>query len=394
MPPVGQLTLESIVITDVRNLQRVELELSSRLNVITGNNGQGKTSILEAIYLLATSRSFRTARLTELIAHGSSTASVRGCFREQLPGDGVVTAQPATDELSLTREQSVAVQTRKRTLRINGQPPSSTSYYATRSPVVVFDSQQLKLSTGPASERRKVLDRITLFMHEPLADHRLRYTRALKSRGRLLALGGPRSSADRSTLDWEAQVAAFESLLAVHGAAITAARQTATAQLAVELEHAFSHIAAPDLHLEVQYAPAGSADVEHARAELARRRSADAHQKRASFGPHRDDLVLRIDGHEARKVASQGQHRAITLGLKTAELSCIARARKVQPILLLDDVSSELDVERTAALFEYLATTPSQILLTTTRRDLIVSPMVEAADRQDLHVEGGCVQTG
>src|SRR4030095_13591449 len=104
------------------------------------------------------------------------------------------------------------------------------------------------------------------------------------------------------------------------------------------------------------------------------------------FGPHLDDLTVTLDGHPARVVASQGQHRAITLAMKSAELTRIAQARGVLPILLLDDVSSELDAERTTALFEFLAATESQLFLTTTRADLIVAG---ARDRRAFHIAGG-----
>src|SRR5205823_11419973 len=115
-----------------------------------------------------------------------------------------------------------------------------------------------------------------------------------------------------------------------------------------------------------------------------------AQRRRTGFGPHRDDLALVLGGHDARVVASQGQHRALTLALKSAELECIARARGVQPILLLDDVSSELDADRSAALFEHLAATESQIFLTTTRRELIAGREGQA-ERADFVVDGGII---
>jgi DNA replication and repair protein RecF len=120
-------------------------------------------------------------------------------------------------------------------------------------------------------------------------------------------------------------------------------------------------------------------------------RRLDARAKRTAFGPHRDDIALAVDGHAARVVASQGQHRAITLALKIAEQTCIAQARRVQPILLLDDVSSELDAERTAALYDHLATTASQIFLTTTRRDLILGSGPDLGGRRDFLVADGKV---
>jgi DNA replication and repair protein RecF len=365
------LTLDRLTLLDVRNVERIELEPARHLNVIAGNNGQGKTSVLEAIYALATSRSFRTSKLTELVRHGTETARIGGCFAEHWPTGKLERAQT----LELTRRG-------KHTLAVDGVDPSSLTHYATRSPVVVFEPKQLGLTNGPSAERRTLLDRVTLFTHPEAAAHRARYGRALKERQALLA----DRHRDRST-----ELDAYEAILAEHGARLTAIRALAVDELRETILEAFGHIAAPDLRLEVRYAPGGSADAEVARGELSSSRRADAQRKRAGFGPHRDDLDLRLDGHEARVVASQGQHRALTFALKSAELSTIARARGAQPILLLDDVSSELDADRTDALFEHLAATESQIFLTTTRRDLIVSARPEG-ERADFIVEQGVVR--
>jgi DNA replication and repair protein RecF len=369
-----QLLLEHITIRDVRNLAHVEIDPAPRLNVIAGNNGQGKTSILESLYLLGTSRSFRTSKLPELVRHGASCASVRGAFSER-SGDRQTTVR---------RSQSAGLEGGRRVLRIDEEPPASLAHYATRSPLVVFDPSQMTLSTGPASGRRLLLDRVTLFTDVGLATHRSRYNRALKARQQLLAPFGPPPGAHELT--------AFEALLARHGAAITAARALASEQLTRELCGAFERIAQPGLVLEARYCPGGSADEAQALQELASRRSGDARRRRAGFGPHLDDLDIRIDGHPARTVGSQGQHRAITLALKMAELACIASARNLLPMFLLDDVSSELDPDRSQALLDYLATVRCQIFLTTTRRDLVVAPSVEGTERLDLWVQDGGVQ--
>jgi DNA replication and repair protein RecF len=365
---VKTLQLERLSVRALRNLQRVDLEPAPRVNVITGNNGQGKTSLLEAIYFAATSRSFRTSKLTELVAHGEDTASARARFAEH---GGELTA--------LTREQAAVLSGRRCAVTIDGNRPSSLADFATRSPVVAFHPEEMLLSIGPAPARRTLLDRLALFVSPLSADHRARYAHALRARQQLLqGSGGP-------DLD------AFEELCARHGAAVTRARREAAEDLARELLPAFARIGAPGLTLEARYTPGGSADEEEMRAELRQRRRPDSFRKSAGFGPHRDDLVLELDGHPARTVASQGQHRALTLALKAAETACVARVRGVEPILLLDDVSSELDPDRTLALFLFLGLTRGQIFLTTTRTDLIVTPGVEAADRRDFELRAGAL---
>jgi DNA replication and repair protein RecF len=364
------LTLDRLVLIDVRNVATAELAPARHLNVIAGNNGQGKTSILEAIYAVATSRSFRTTKLPELVRHDATLARIGGRFSEHWPTG------------KLERQQSVELGRRgKRTVLLDGAEPESLGHFATRSPVIVFEPKQLALTTGPAADRRTLLDRVTLFTHPEAAVHRARYGRALKERQLLLA--------DRRT-ERTAELDAYEAVLAEDGARLTAVRARAVEELVDPLNEAFRRIAAPDLRLGIRYQPGGSPDPAEARARLEADRRADAQRKRTGFGPHRDDLELTLDGHEARVVASQGQHRALTLALKSAELTTIARARGVQPILLLDDVSSELDAERTAALFEHLAETESQIFLTTTRRDWIVGRRPDA-ERADFLVERGVV---
>jgi DNA replication and repair protein RecF len=266
---------------------------------------------------------------------------------------------------------------------IDGNRSANLAEFATRSPVVAFHPDELALSAGPAPLRRTLLDRLALFMDPLTADHRARYARALKARQELLRRGFAEGSAEARAIE------AFEELCAAHGACLTSARQAAVDALTPELSRAFQHIAASDLTLSVRFVPGGGFDRTAAREELCRRRRQDAHRPSAGFGPHRDDLVLLIDGHPARVVASQGQHRALTLALKAAEAATVAAVRGVEPILLLDDVSSELDPDRTAALFAFLGLTRGQIFLTTTRPELIGTPWVGALERRDFRVVAG-----
>jgi DNA replication and repair protein RecF len=373
-PNPPKLVLASLAVRDFRNLARVDLAPSPRFNIVSGQNGQGKTSLLEAIYFVATSRSFRTHRPAELCRHGAAAASVRAHFTED---SGPSALAP------LAREQLAAVDGSRCSVRIDGARPPTLAAFATRSPVVAFHPDEMALSTGPAALRRTLLDRLALFMNAAAADHRARYERALKARQELLRRPGSAP---------ESEIQAFESLAAHHGAALTRARDEAAAALIAELSGAFHRIAAPDLTLTARYSPGGTADESEAAEALARSRRTDGLRPTASFGPHRDDLVLKLDGRSARVVASQGQHRAITLALKAAEVTTIGRVRGLAPILLLDDVSSELDAERTDAFFSYLTEQHGQIFVTTTRRPLIALPERLASVERHFSVTAGDVQ--
>lgn len=355
------LRLRELDVGSFRNLSRYTLAPAPRLTVIAGENGRGKTSLLEAAYLAATSRSFRTASLEDLVQRGQASAFARIRVTE---GD------------DLEREQIVALEGSRRTVKAGGKRPPSLAAFAVRSPVVCFHAGELSLSSGPAAPRRTLLDRIALFFDPQLGDHRQRAQLALRERQRALEARGP------SARDLDA----YEELAAVHGAALTRGRARAAQEIDQDARLAFLRIASPGLSLDLTYQPGGSPDADLARRELALRRRKDLARGLSTFGPHRDDLALRLgpDAAPVRAVASQGQHRAITLALKLAEVAAIGRARGLHPLLLLDDLSSELDAARTEALLLYLSESPCQMLVTTTRPELFHAPFVAATDRLDV----------
>ena len=336
------------------------------MNLICGANGQGKTSLLEAIYLVATSRSFRTHRARELVSHGSEAGSVRAQLRD---GAGV-------------REQLVAISGAQRVIRVGGDRPATVAEFAVRTPVTVFHPGELTLTMGPASSRRTLLDRVALFVERSSHDLRMSYDRAMKARQRLLQQGSSVSGLE-----------AYEKLMAVHGAAVTRARRNAAAELLAEAASAFIALAPQTLRLNGRYVPGGSEDAAQALAALESNRQRDRRRGGAGFGPHRDELELELDGRAARVVASQGQHRLLTLSLKIAEMTCIARASGTRPLLLLDDVSSELDAERTEAFFGLLGAIPDQVFITTTRRELLSGLERRAVETRVFEVSGGQVHS-
>jgi DNA replication and repair protein RecF len=365
---VRALRIAQLALRNFRNIERADLADLPRFAVLSGDNGQGKTSVLEAIYLVCTTRSFRTAKPAEAIAHGAQAASVRATLVEE-EGDE-------------SREQSVGLEGPRRKVMAGGKRPSSLASYAISSPVVVFHPGEMTLSSGPAGKRRTLLDRIALFVDPTSMDHQRRYTAASRARQRLLETRG--SSA--------AGLAAFEALMAVHGAALSRARAEASRRLAGDLVHAFEKITKDSRPLEARYQAGGPEDERALELALGAGRERDQHRGSAGAGPHRDDLGLLLGGYDVRIDASQGEHRAVTLALKMAELSCIAGARGLHPILLLDDVSSELDLARTSRLFEYLRKSPGQIVLTTTRPELIDTTGLEPGDRRDYRLDSGVVR--
>lgn len=358
------LCIESIEVRSFRNIASADLALGRRFNVVAGDNGQGKTSLLEAMYVLATSKSFRTSKLVEVVRFGDELSSVRAKVREGTEG----------------RVQSVGAKRGQRLVRIDEKRPPSLAAYAVRTPVVVFHPGELSLSTGPSGERRRLLDRTALYLAPGSMVDVEAFGKALKARQRTLEVRGVSAS----------DLAPWEELCVKHGLAVMAHRSRAAALLAASAERAFARIGAPGLVLSVAYAPSAPLEASAFAELLVRNRPADLRRGSALVGPHRDDLALVLDDHPVRGIASQGQHRAVTLALKSAEIEVIAEERGVRPILLLDDVSSELDRARTAALFAFLRGQEGQVVLTTTRPELIDTG--EDAERRDFVVEAGIVR--
>jgi len=357
------LRIEQVQVRSFRNLTSVDVDLGERFNVISGDNGQGKTNLLEAVYVLATSKSFRSSKMTDVISFGEELASVRARVVEG-----------SNDE---SRVQSVGIKAGSRLVRIDEKRPPTLAAYAVRTPMVVFHPGEISLSMGASSERRRLLDRTALYLAPASMGELDSYTKALRARQRTLEARGVTAK----------DLAEWEMLCVRHGLALMEHRAHASSLLAERTKIAFGRIAAPDLTLDVAYAPGAPREEAAYLAALESKRPADLRRGSASVGPHRDDLALAISGHVVRGVASQGQHRAVTLALKAAEIDVIGGARGVRPILLLDDVSSELDRDRTAALFSFLRDQEGQVLLTTTRPELIDTG-ADAA-RRDFSIRAG-----
>lgn len=357
------LSFDRVEIHGFRNLRRVTFEPVERLNVIAGDNGQGKTSLIEALYLVATSRSFRTEQTADLICDAGSEALVVANLTE---GD-------------LPREQRALLTAKGRAFRLNGKRPASFATYAVQTPVVVFHPGDLGLVSGPAQGRRTLLDRVGLFFEPASAEHRTRYQRALRARQRVLEDRGMAAP----DLD------ALEAVASQHGSALTAIRSRTAERLVEALGPAFVKMAAPGLDLSARLRQSGNPDPEAFRTALAASRRDDLRRGRACFGPQRDDLELFVAGRPAREQASQGQQRILTLALKLAELDCLRQARSSHPVLLLDDVSSELDPSRTGAVYQLLENAESQVFVTTTRPELFSTPELAADQRADFALQSG-----
>jgi DNA replication and repair protein RecF len=335
----------------VRNLRPLELVPLERFNVFSGDNGQGKTNLLEAIFVVAALRSFRTSKLSDVIAFGKDRARIG--------------ARVEKDELSRLYEVELAPGSRKVTL--DGKAARPLARYFGGFNVVVFTPEDLALPRASPGDRRRFLDRGVFNLRADYLGVAQDYERVLKTRNTVLRQAADGADAGLARRRAEDLLSVYDQQLAELGARVVAARQAFVDVIGGELARAFAAITRTGLGASVRYVlRAGAATSGELRAALAAARVKDFATGATQVGPHRDDLMFELEGREAGSYASQGQLRAVMLAWKTAELAVLSRAHADSPILLLDDVSSELDPQRNEYLFEHLATLAGQCFITTT----------------------------
>lgn len=313
----------------LRSLAEARLELGAGILSLVGPNGAGKTNLLEALYFALTGRSFRTSDRRELIPFGGSLARAEAVVRDD---DGVEHRLLA----SVSRAEG-------RRHLLDGSAADAATVARHRPPVAVFSPDRMALVKGAPGERRAHLDGYVAARWPSRGQLRQRYGQALAQRNALLArLAGGAPSRDLDV--WDAT-------LAEAAAALIAARADAAAELEVPFREAAADLGLPG-EATLEYAPRAAGSVEDLREGLAERRDADLRLGRTSWGPHLDELKLAADGRSLRRYGSQGQQRTSLLALLFAEREALRRSGRPLPMLLLDDVMSELDSERRERLVE------------------------------------------
>ena len=349
------MRLLSLHLRDFRNVAAADLDASPRATVLVGPNGQGKTNLLEALFLLATLKPLRAARLAELVRFGADVARVEGEF----DGPGGV------------RRVRVEIGPAGRTAYLDAKAIASAEQleeYFEGKAAVCFSPDDLLLVKGGPELRRRFLDRAAFNRWPAVLSEAREYLRALRSRN--AALRGSAAEVEES----------FRRPLVRSGARLVARRLALVDELAPRVLAAFREISGPDAPpAALAYRPASGMPAAASEDELARRLDEVLSQRLerdrlkgyTSAGPHMDDLTLALGGRGARSYGSQGQQRALVLALKIAEIENLRERAGRPPLLLLDDVSSELDPEKNGYLLRYLAALPGQAFLTTTDRRLI-----------------------
>lgn len=355
------MRITRLELSDFRNYQHFDLEPSPALTVLLGPNAAGKTNAIEAIQLVTSTQSFRRPLLEEVVRWGAERASVL-LRAEEGP-------RLLETELEVDAEG-------RRTYRVNGQPKRRLSDISTLLPSVVFTPDDLRMVKGPAEKRRSAVDDLGEQMSGTYGALRRDYGRIVRHRNTLLREGPSRQALEV----WDEQLISKGARLIVHRVRL----------LERVMAHAARHYAAMAAGetLDSTYADRcglGACSLEDTeavenaiRVEIKRRGPEERQRATTLVGPHRDDISFRVDGRDARTFASQGQQRTLALAWKLAEVEVVREVLRRDPVLLLDDVMSELDAERRASLSE-LVSSDIQTFVTTTNTSYFTTQMLERA---------------
>jgi DNA replication and repair protein RecF len=334
---ISSVLLESIEALNFRNLAG-SMEFSGGLSILVGDNGQGKTNWLEGIYLLASGKSFRTARLPETVRFGESLAVVKGSVRESP---------------EIARALQVAIEGNSKSLTVNGKKEPAARYLGQLN-AVVFNSDALEIVRGQPEARRRFLDDGIVSLHPPFVQTFSDYNRVIRQKNSLLQQARDEEFSLEKTSDalrpWNEQLVSLSTR--IHRGRVRFVERL-NEMLA---RHLFG---TEEVSIRYLSSLEGRGDIsnyeELIRERLELRVQAEVAVGHALIGTHRDDLEITLDGRDLRRFGSAGQQRSALLLLQLANIEVFRATRSEYPLFLLDDIDAELDYGRIGQLLEYLS---------------------------------------
>jgi len=353
------MILSSLTTQNFRNLVAGEVPFHPQANVLVGKNGQGKTNLLEAIYFLATTKSFRTPRVASLFRFDE----------KNIFSAGALTRAGIQKTLSVGFETGEA---KRRVLLVNGERVPLPAYVNAMN-VFAYSASRLEIIRGAPEERRRFLDRGIASLHATYLEQLTRYMRVLKQRNALLHAIAARETSS-STLDaWDDEFTAAANV-------VTTARAGYTEQLAVLFREILDRHDYHVREVEIVYRPAVG--------DLARLRRAEIRARMSLAGPQRDTVDFLVDGRPAVDVLSGGEQKMIVLFLKFAKVELFRRRHEEAPLFLLDDIDAELDLD---ILQQLLTKLPAftQVFATSAKERFL--QVLEAGPHRRLTLENGRV---
>ncbi len=344
------MQLKRLYSDNFRNLFREEIKLNPGVNIVLGKNAQGKTNFLEAIYVLASANSPRTNIEQEIVNWDNQYYFVKGEI------------QSLEDTFSISVGYS---QGRKR-IRLNENPLERVKDLLGRFMIIFFGPEDLQLIKGSPQVRRQFIDREMSLLYPLYYDNLQRFRSVLAQRNNLLKEIGEKKSDEGALEPWDEQLASL-------GAEIVSRRIRFLNELKERVSNRYGKISGENLPLEIGYEASLTLD-QNSSSQDWKRGFIDAWKRRRKeeiirgvtvIGPHRDDLSFRLGEKELRNYGSQGQQRTAVLALKTGELDLMKEKKGENPVLLLDDVFSELDGARQEALLKLIGEDLQSIITTT-----------------------------
>lgn len=316
------MVVESLDLSNYRNYENFSMEFDKGTNIIYGNNAQGKTNILEALYVSATTKSHRSSKDKELIKIGTQESHLKTVILKNN------TRYRIDIHLKTNKTKGVAV---------NGIPIKKATELFGIMNVVIFSPEDLSLVKDGPSCRRRFMDMELSQLDRIYLSNFVNYNKVVLQRNKLLK-DISKNNYGYDTLDiWDMQ-------LVKYGSEVISKRRNFISELNEIVKEINDRLTGGKEKLVLEYAPSVKEDVFER--ELSKNRDRDLSLKSTNCGPHKDDIIFWIDGNDARKYGSQGQKRTCALALKLAEIELVKRKIKDTPILLLDDVLSELDSDR------------------------------------------------
>ena len=337
------MQLTSLSIDNFKNIRRARLEFSSKINGLLGNNGMGKSNLLDAIHTLSFCKSFTGVTDAMLITRDEDFAMLKGNYLRR-----------DTDEdltMGLARG-------RRKTLKRKGKEYQRLSEHIGTFPLVMVSPADIDLIREGAEERRKLIDMVISQSDPRYLDALIRYGRALEQRNRMLREG----TVDHTLYD------AVEMAMEMSASYIVESRREWVSKLTPIFERYYRRISGGNEMPQLNYSTRMADGVTLAEL-LDRERRHDEIVRHTSVGPHRDDLELTLDGMEMRRTGSQGQCKTFTIALRLAQYEFLGKATGMRPLLLLDDIFDKLDADRVERIMEIVEDPAfGQIFITDTNR--------------------------
>lgn len=334
------MIIEAIELKNYRNYESLSLKLSSGTNILYGDNAQGKTNILESVFMAATSKSYRLSRDRDLIRFGEDEAHIKMTVRKR----GV----PYRIDLHLKKNKSKGI-------AVDEIPIRKASELFGIANVVCFSPEDLSLIKDGPAMRRRFMDLELCQLNKLYLHNLMRYNRIINQRNRLLKDIAFRPSLIDTLSSWDDE-------LVLYGSSIIEIRERFIDRLSVLTGEIHSSLSGGRERLFLSYDKNVSCD--DFRLRLSEMRDSELKQHISLVGPHRDDIRFTIDDRDIRKFGSQGQQRTAALSLKLSEIRLVREITDENPILLLDDVLSELDSKRQKYLLKTLKETQNIITCT------------------------------